>query len=286
MKITTKRVALIPFYPILGNHTKNITKIIHLLENLKSEKDLDIAIFPELTTSGYLLENLVSTTALYNTHPLLQQLVEYSHSVLFEMIIGCPYIENEMIFNIALSIRGGVIQYKHRKIYLPTYEMFDEQRDFKAGASLGSYNSILGKTSVLICEDAFHPFLAYCLFVKKIQHVIVISASPCRGLSTDSKEPDSVTNWKERLKHYASNYGQFYYYINRSGVEDGVYFGGESFIYSPLGEELPLTTHKEYSIGEISTECFQQAYSMNGALKEDNPKLHWQLLSEAIQDEQ
>ena len=284
MQSNLNHIALIPFAPILGNIQININNVITIIQNMKTENNqLQLFILPELAISGYFLENLNEQTAITTESEVIKPLLHISINLNIEIIIGSVYTQNYNYYNAAFVIQNGEILFIHKKIYLPTYGLFDEKRDFKSGSELNFYNSILGKTSILICEDAFHPFLAYYLFVQKIQHVIVISASPCRGIDNPNQEiPNSVINWKERLKHYASNYGQFYYYINRSGTEDGIYFGGESFVFSPTNSEIQMSKNEYGYVVKIDNSIFKQAHYLNGALKEDNPQLHLQLLKKAL----
>jgi len=251
------RVLTIPFAPILGDTRRNEASLVALAESIAGlEHQPDIVVFPELALSGYLLESLTSEVALEidQIEALAQKLAECGMPRATECIIGFPLREQAAVFNAAAVLKNGHILHLQKKLFLPTYGMFDEGRYFARGQDLVYYAGHLGKTGILICEDAWHPELAFEASKSGAAAVIVISASPARGLRP-SPGFASSENWRHRLKTYAESFGQAYVYCNRSGVEDGVLFDGTNFVLTTSAEfssakSLPL--YENSNVYEIS----------------------------------
>ena len=116
--------------------------------------------------------------------------------------------------------------------------MFDEARYFSRGNNLMSYEGALGKTAILICEDAWHMELAYAAAETRAEHVVVISSSPARGYVSGGAAFDSTLTWQNRLRVFADSYGQNFIYCNRSGVEDGILYDGTCFAFDSDGSMI------------------------------------------------
>ncbi len=283
MNITNsdQKICLVAFYPVLGDPDKNIQKAVDII-NRALKENVSLIVFPELSLSGYLLENLVQESAIGLEDQRLFDFKKLSQKA--DILLGTVLENPDGIYNSALVFSKGKIAHAHHKIYLPTYGMFDESRDFNSGDDLRYYPGTLGKTGILICEDAFHPILPYCLFVQRVKHVFILSSSPSRGFE-DSKAESSASfkSWEERISHYAYHYGQYYYYINRSGVEDGIYFDGGSFAFSPFGKKIKMIKNDNMYFITINSKEIKEFFLKNPYSKEDNPELNQKILNRSIQ---
>lgn len=226
-------VLCVPYSAILGDNAANRARILKIAEAIAAAPDQpDVIVLPELALSGYLLESLSGEVAvsMADLTELAADLAQSGVSPAAEWVLGVPLREGNFIFNTAAVLSGGKIRHVHRKLFLPTYGMFDEARYFDRGSDFAAYDGVLGRTAILICEDAWHPELAHLASVAHAENVIVISASPARGID-ERDEFASTRNWRHRLGTYAEVYGQTYFYCNRSGVEDGVLYDGTCFAY-------------------------------------------------------
>jgi len=70
--------------------------------------------------------------------------------------------EDYRFYNSAVYFEDGEIRHVHRKVYLPTYGLFDEGRYFACGDRLRSFASKFGQSALLICEDMWHPSAVTC----------------------------------------------------------------------------------------------------------------------------
>jgi predicted amidohydrolase len=125
----------------------------------------------------------------------------------------------------------------HRKVYLPTYGLFDEGRFFAWGDTTSAFDTRFGRMGILICEDFWHISPPYLLWLDGADIFLFMSASPGRGLT--SAPQLSTAHWVESINRaYASIFTSFVVHCNRVGYEDGLHFWGGSTVYNPDGELL------------------------------------------------
>jgi NAD+ synthase (glutamine-hydrolysing) len=128
----------------------------------------------------------------------------------------------------------GRLAHVHRKVYLPTYGMFDEGRYFAPGEMFRTFEAPWGRTGLLVCEDFWHLSSSYLLSQEGMDLLIVVSASPVKGIDA-SRHPASAQAWRQLGQVVARFLSCFVLYVNRSGVEDGWTYGGGSFAVDPGG---------------------------------------------------
>ena len=211
-------VALAQIKPKLGCIADNLAIIEAAIERGIREK-AGLIIFPELALTGYFLKDLVPEVALPLHAPEIARLVELSRHI--SIAVGFVEVSSDYrFFNSALYLEGGEIKHVHRKVYLPTYGMFDEGRYFAAGRHFKAFDTRFGRLGVLICEDAWHLSSSYLLALQGAHTLLVMSGSPGRGLATDRVEATSVQTW-ERVGQTLSQFLTLHWaYVNRVGYED------------------------------------------------------------------
>ncbi len=230
----------------LGLIKKNAEK--HIEYALMAEKQgISTLLFPELSLSGYLLEDASKEVAI--TKDELFQLFIDTELTDIDLIAG--YAEKEksgIVYNsqALISIRKGIphIAANQRKINLPTYGMFDESRHFQKGSTVERFhlskNEIL--SSILICEDMWHPLLpaSFLLSETMPQALFVPAASPSRGFS--GEKPANLKGWEQNISFWSGNLGIYIFNSQKVGSEDSFIFSGGSMIATPDGTiiEAPL----------------------------------------------
>ncbi|RZD17239.1 MAG: hypothetical protein EVJ46_03125 [Candidatus Acididesulfobacter guangdongensis] len=157
-----------------------------------------------------------------------------------EIAIIAGFVESDEDFNFYNStccLSGGNMLHVHRKVYLPTYGMFEEMRYFKQGKEFGVFDILGTKASILTCEDAWHLSSSYIAVNKGAKLIIINSASPARGIEEENDKFSSVKMWEELLSVIAFYYKSYVVYVNRVGFEDGIGFSGGSCVFSPNGKK-------------------------------------------------
>jgi len=197
----------------------------------------DIVVFPELSLTGYTVRDLNWDVAVRaRKQELFEELVNLSAGA--TIILGAvEEADNFGMYNSAFVFEEGVVSSAHRKMYLPTYGMFEEMRYFSRGSTVKCFPSRHGRLGILICEDMWHMSLPYVLAQDGAEILIALSASPTRISGQSPMLPALALNY-EHHKTYARLLSSYVVYCNRVGVEDGVNFWGGSHIVSPSGDIL------------------------------------------------
>ena len=125
----------------------------------------------------------------------------------------------------------------HRKLFLPTYGVFDEERFLSRGRHLGVFPTPFGTAAILICEDAWHAIMPTIAALKGARLIVIPSASPGRGLGGGGML-ESVERWRTLAQMTASEHGVYVVYAGLTGFEGGKGMSGGSCIVSPRGEVL------------------------------------------------
>jgi len=225
-------IALAQIKPKLGCLQDNLSLVEASIERGIREK-ADLVVFPELALTGYFLKDLVPDLALTLDSPEISRLKELSRHI----AISVGFVEatdDYRFFNSALFLDGGEIRHLHRKVYLPTYGLFDEQRYLARGDRFRAFDSRFGRMGMLICEDFWHLSAPYILAMDGATTLICLSSSPGRGLS-DEESLGSTAAWQRLTATTATFLNARVLYCNRVGFEDGVNFWGGSEAVSPSG---------------------------------------------------
>lgn len=217
----------------LGDIDANLDKHLRLAAQ-SAQSGADLIIFPELSLTGYVLQDLTAAVALTPSpnNPTFAALCETSRSI--DILAG--FVEEDSrhrYFISAAYLSGGAIVHIHRKVHLPTYGLFDERRFFASGDTFRSFPTRWGQAGILICEDFWHASSPYLLWLDGADLMFFTSASPGRGV-TD--EQIGSATWVETVnKTYAGLFTTFVAHANRVGFEDGLNFFGGSTVFDPDG---------------------------------------------------
>lgn len=221
----------------LGVVEANLEKHLQLIQEARASS-ADLIVFPELSLTGYVLQDLASTVAHRPNpdDPIFKPLLEASHEI--DIVVG--FVDEDVrnrFFIAAAYLSQGQVVHVHHKVYLPTYGLFDEGRFFAWGDRVQAFNTRFGRLGILICEDFWHASPPYLLWLDGADMMLFCSASPGRGLT---KEPQlESARWVEHINRaYASLFTAFVAHANRVGYEDGLNFWGGSTVFDPNGELL------------------------------------------------
>lgn len=262
------RVAIAQIKPALGNFEQNLQIHQDYIRRALEQK-ADLIVFPELSLTGYSLKDLTSEVAVRVDDARLSPLVARSGEI--DMIIGLVEESSEFLYyNTALYISGGKIIHAHRKIYLPTYGMFEEGRHFAMGNSLSAFETKFGKWGILICEDAWHSVCPLILTLKGALFVANMANGTARGISHPGRIGSGKT-WERMNTFYAVNHSVYYLFANRVGVEDGVAFWGGSELIDPFGQLIVKGSYhnEELLFGEIDIDAVRRARVKSPLLRDE-----------------
>ncbi len=217
----------------LGDRERNL---VHHREWVRRavEAGVELVVFPELSLTGYFLKDLVPDTAITLDGPVMKELCALSSDI--DVVLGAVIEEaDHRYFNASLYLSEGNLVHLHRKVYLPTYGMFDEQRYLASGDRFRSFATPYGRVGMLVCEDIWHLSSAYILGLQGVDMIICVSASPGRGITTDERL-GTAESYTLLGRTYAQFLTTFFLYCNRVGYEDGANFWGGSMAIGPNGD--------------------------------------------------
>lgn len=231
------RLALAQTDPHLGDVAANLESIERTV-TLAQEQGADLVVFPELALTGYRLRDLVPHVAvrLDRAGAVRDRLAALSSRRPF--IVGLVEESAEhRFYNAAAYFEEGRLVHVHRKVYLPTYGMFDEAMDFARGRRLAAFETRFGRAGILVCEDLWHPTATTVLALDGAVILYGIASSPLRGQGAGTDDPSHISG-RQLAEVLARFHTLPVVYVNRSGYEEGLAFGGGSFALGAMGETL------------------------------------------------
>jgi len=227
------KVAVAQITSVLGDIEKNIDKHIEYCDRAISKK-ADLIVFPELSLTGYSVKDLNFMISVdLNKTKLLDRLKTKSKKI----SIICGLVEedeNFAIYNSGIFISDGDVKFVHRKVYPPTYGLFEEFRYFSRGKECRAHETKFGKIGLLVCEDMWHMSLPYTVAMDGAQIIIGIAVSPTR-LAVDQDKFRNYEINSEQHRAYARILSNYFVFCNRVGFEDGINFWGGSEVIDPFG---------------------------------------------------
>ena len=240
----TVGLALVQFAPRKGDVKANLERIEQVFAALRHDKEgfPAVVVFPEACLSGYFVEGGVAEVAL-SANVVLKRLAAAAkaacgpHHAPFDVVLGFYEDDGGKLYNSALYATLGaaaVVRHVHRKLFLPTYGVFDEERFVSRGRSIEAFDTPHGRVALLICEDACHSVAVTIAALRGAQIVYIPSASPGRGL--EDAEPANVRMWRDIMRVAAAEHGIFIVYAGLVGFEGGKGFTGASRLMGPFGD--------------------------------------------------
>lgn len=243
------RLALSQFRPAKGEYAQNVARIGGVItQAVQLDPKPDLVAFPETATSGYFVEGGVKELAV-TAGTLARDLAAAYQGPAIDVVVGFyerfqNHIHNSALY-VTLNNKKPEIRHVHRKVFLPTYGVFDEERFVDRGQDgVRAFETGWGGTAaILICEDAWHSLAATVAALEGAQLLIVPSASPARGTGdNDDCEgvtlPASVLRWERIVRGIAEEHGVFVALANLVGFEGGKGFPGASAVIDPTGKVL------------------------------------------------
>lgn len=237
------RVAVIQAKPRKGDYAHNLAQATEAFAQI-AVGGVDAIVMPEAALTGYFLEGAVYDLALSPAHfaaDLGRAWRAAAGDLPVSIVSG--FFENDggTYYNSAmyLEVSGGSerVVHVHRKLFLPTYGVFDEARFLSRGRKMSAFDTRFGRAAILICEDVWHSIVPTVAAIKGARILFVSSAAPGRGVGTPG-ELESVTRWREILRATAAEHGVFLVYAGLTGFEGGKGLSGSSSIVGPTGVVL------------------------------------------------
>lgn len=228
------KIALVQTNPVIGDFAGNSAKVLEWIDKA-AEKNCGLAVFPELSLSGYPPQDLLERNDFLLAHGrYFHELVSRIHGI--GVILGT--IERrtgpgKSLYNAAVLVENGKVTCTARKQLLPTYDVFDETRYFEPGESSACCTFGGLRLGLTICEDIWFSSKAYpCNPVEnlagRVDCLVNISASPYYHGKIN-----------ERFSLFSGLCRQYrlpLLYANQVGGQDSLIFDGHSMVLDAEGK--------------------------------------------------
>jgi predicted amidohydrolase len=206
-----------------------------------ADASVDLVVFPELSLTGYSLGNRSQGVARSLSEGLPLSLESDGPAVAYGLV---ERGEDHLVYNAGVVQRGSRLLLRHRKVYLPTYGMYEEGRHFAPGRSGPRVVELIPgwRVGLLVCEELWHPSMAYLAALQGADLLLVLAAPGGRGDPADDDLVEGATAfgsnapWELLARTTAFVHGIYLVLANRVGVEHGVAFSGGSLIVDPSGK--------------------------------------------------
>ncbi|MEA2403734.1 MAG: hypothetical protein QOE08_381, partial [Thermoleophilaceae bacterium] len=226
MRTEPLRVALAQMNATVGDIAGNSRKIRDMIERARGE-GAQLVVFPELALTGYPPEDLLLKTHFVDDAGIaLEELAEAAEGIV--ALVGFPQ-RGDDVYNSAAVLADGKVQAVYRKMFLPNYSVFDEQRYFQAGTQpelIELNGTAIGLT---ICEDIWEPGPpATTESVAGAQVIVNLSASPYHAGKPLEREQMLVQRARDNVAAVV--------FCNLVGGQDELVFDGASVVIDQDGE--------------------------------------------------
>lgn len=268
------RLGLAQVDTVLGDVPRNLQLHVDTAREAASQ-GIDLLVFPELSLTGYDLRERAADVAIRASadDPVFARLLASSRSL--DLVVSFVERDGRERLHIAAAyLSAGSIVHLHRKVYLPTYGLFDEARYYAHGHSARAFDTRFGRLGMLICEDFWHPSLAYLLWQDGADALLLMSASVEHGLG-DRPETMTSATVEAIQRVYATLFTTYVVHVNRAGEEAvGRYWGG-STVFGPMGGLLARGPLFQPALvtAEIDFGALREARQRLPLLRDERPEL-------------
>ena len=280
-------VALAQIAPRLGALEENLERHHELVGQARAE-GADLVVFPELGLTGYLLQDLNAEVAMRRDDPRLQELARVADG-LAVVVSFVEESDDHRLFIAAALLEGGAVRHVHRKVFLPTYGLFDERRFFAPGSMLRAVTSDrLGlRLGISVCEDFWHLATPQLLALDGAQVLINVSSSPGRDVAAVNESGlGTATSWRTLNRTYAQLTTSYVIFVNRVGVDESITFWGGSEVVAPSGQSVfSAPTHDEgLFLARIDPADVRRERIATPLLRDERPEMVMRQLDQIMRD--
>jgi NAD+ synthase (glutamine-hydrolysing) len=256
------RIALAQINPTVGDLRGNVDLIAKASRDAAA-RGADIAVFPELSITGYPPRDLVEKPSfLERSEQELERLAAETADL--DISIVCGYVAHsdsetgKKALNCAAVVEGGKIVFRQTKMLLPNYDVFDEARYFRPGERAVLCTIRGTPVALTICEDAWNDRRYWKQRLYQRDPVEELFEAGGEILICINASPYQVGKREMRRGIYraaARRYHKPVVYVNQVGGNDHLVFDGSSFAMNAAGEVIASARsfEEDLVIADITT---------------------------------
>ncbi|UCF29958.1 MAG: NAD+ synthase [bacterium] len=242
------KISLHQINSTIGDFSGNVDKI---LDGARRARDsgAELAVFPELCLVGYPpLDLLENREFIGMARKALEALIAATAEIDLDVLIGTVLpredtSEGKPLYNAAVLIRGGRVVTTHRKILLPTYDVFDENRHFEPGAGLTTVEISGGMVALSICEDVWNDKTYWkrrIYHFDPVEETLGADPMPLINIAASPFSQGKASLRYEMLTNIARRFKIPVVYVNLVGGNDSLVFDGGSFVIDREGRTVAM----------------------------------------------
>lgn len=237
------RIALAQVDCTLGDIDANVELAAKAIAAARAEGS-ELAVFPELNLCGYSVGDVVDDLSVRVDDPRILRLSREAGPM--AILLGFSEVGSGLhTYNSAAYLRDGEVVHVHRKLYLPTYGLFEERKHFSPGQQMRAFETGHARAAILTCNDAWQPQLAF-VGVQDGARILLMPTSSAQSLFPERY--DSPTYWQDITRFYARMFQVFVVFVNRVGKEGQLRFWGGSHVTDPWGNLVTEAPMDEQSL--------------------------------------
>jgi NAD+ synthase (glutamine-hydrolysing) len=237
------KIALGQINPTVGDFSGNAAKIIDFSRRARVA-GAGLILFPELSISGYPPRDLVERPSFQARN---QQSAERIAKETAGIAVICGLVTparaetGKSVMNSAALLRDGKIEFIQSKMLLPTYDVFDEMRNFAPASSQQLFDFCGRRMALTICEDAWNDKHFWNRRLYKLDPVEELVKEGGNFVLNISASPFWVGKRefrREMLASIAKNNNVPVVMVNQVGGNDSLVFDGSSLVLNPAGDVI------------------------------------------------
>jgi NAD+ synthetase len=244
----TIQLAIAQLRPRKGEYAANLARLEDFLRRAAALSPRpNVLHLPETALTGYFVEGAVRELAM-TAGALADDLGEVFRRAVprgepMDLVVGFYESWEHRLYNSALYVTLGagdpIVRHVHRKLFLPTYGLFDEERFVEKGHEVRAFETSWGKAAMLVCEDAWHSLTGTLAALDGAEVVFLCAAAPARGPWSEpggTPGPANLGRWERLVRDIADEHGVYVSLAHLVGTEGGKTFAGGSVIVGPKGD--------------------------------------------------
>jgi NAD+ synthase (glutamine-hydrolysing) len=255
------RITMAQLNPFVGDVDGNVARVIDVLPIAKNE-GADLVVFSELILTGYPPKDLLESPG-FMEHVArgIDRVVEVSGNYRdLGIVLGAPTPTNRQggkpLYNAAFLLSSGKVLFKQPKMLLPTYDVFDELRYFRAGEENDVAHFKDERIGLSVCEDFWNEPGAWNARLYPFDPIDMLAKAGATLLVNISASPFSVGKESVRyrlLKDHAQAHGLGFVFVNQTGGHDDLVFDGRSLFVDGEGRARCVFPSFEEAVATIDT---------------------------------
>ena len=266
------RIALAQCAPALGAFKRNVAMHQAWIARAEAER-AELIVFPELSLTGYYVKDLAGELACAADDARLGPIADASR----ELDVCAGFVERgpDARLHIAQGYWSrGKLVHVHRKVYLPTYGIFDDGRYFGPGDRFDVFESAAGPAGIAICEDLWHVSVPYLYGATGATIVLSPADSPGRGVA-EGGDLGTAESCRLMDRFYAQYLTMYIVFVNRVGHEDGIAFWGGSEVVAPDGSVVARAPDFEETLlmADVDRDLVARERDRNPLIRDERPDL-------------